>query len=185
MNKFKIMQEHYEDLHNLWLDYWTQEVVFTYQWWLMIFLLITPFFVWWRLVDKTRLIEISMVGLVASGSALILDQVGTSLGYWTYPYTITPLERDLWAVADFSIVPFFYMMIYQRFPKWKTYLFAALIYAVFSAYIAEPIFQWLGIYVMIKWEHSYSVPAYVLLGIFIKILLQKFKTIEYISKSKE
>ena len=59
-------------------------------------------------MDKNRIIEISMVGLFVSIIAFILDQIGSSLGYWTYPYTLTPLERDLWAVADFSHSLFFY-----------------------------------------------------------------------------
>ena len=49
--------------------------------------------------------EISMVGPITSIIALLLDQVGSSVGYWTYPYTFTPLAKDLWAVADFSIPP--------------------------------------------------------------------------------
>jgi hypothetical protein len=35
--------------------------------------------------------------------------------YWTYQYTILPLERELWEVADFSH-SLFYMIIYQWFP---------------------------------------------------------------------
>ena len=185
MNKFQEIEKQYEYLRKLWLDYWTQEVVFTYQWWIMIFVLVIPFFLWWRLVDKTRIIEISMVGLIISIIAFLLDQVGSSLGYWTYPYTLTPLERDFWAVSNFSTLPFFYMMIYQWFPKWKTYILGTMIFALLAAFIGETVFQWLGIYVMLKWEHIYSVLGYILLGIFVKIILKKFKTIEAIFKSKE
>lgn len=185
MNKFQEIEKQYEYLRKLWFDYWIQEVVFTYQWWIIVFMLIIPFFIWWRLVDKTRIIELSIVGLIASGIAFILDQIGSSLGYWIYPYTLTHLERDLWAVADFSILPFFYMMIYQWFPKWKTYILGTIIFALFSAFVGEAIFQWLGIYVMLNWKHVYSFLGYILLGLFVKIVLQKFKTIEAVFKSKE
>ena len=185
MGKFQEIEKHYEILRKLWWDYWTQEVVFTYQWWIIVFTLITPFFLWWRWVDRTRIIEISMVGLLSSLIAFILDQIGSSLGYWTYRYTLTHLERDLWAVADFSIIPFFYMMIYQWFPKWKTYILGTMIFALFAAFVAETIFQWLDIYIMLKWKHIYSVPGYVLLGIFVKVVMQRFKTIEAISNNKE
>lgn len=185
MSKFQKIEKHYELLQKLWLDYWTQEVVFTYQWWIMIFVLIIPFFLWWRLVDRTRIMEISMVGLLASIIAFILDQIGSSLGYWTYPYTLTHLERDLWAVADFSLIPFFYMMLYQWFPKWKTYILGTIIFALFAAFVAENIFQWLGIYMLLKWKHIYSVPAYVLLGIFIKVVVQRFKKIQDTSNNKK
>lgn len=185
MEKFQEIEKHYVQLRWLWLDYWTEEVVFTYQWWIMIFILLIPFFLWLKLVDKTRIREISLVGLLVSCIALILDQIGTSLGFWTYPFTLTPLERDLWAVADFSVIPFFYMMLYQWFPKWKTYIVGMIIFSLFAAFVGETIFQWLGIYKLLKWKHIYSVLPYILLGVFVKAILQKLKTIERISKSKE
>jgi len=185
MNKFQEIQNQYEYMRNLWLDYWIQEVVFTYQWWIMIFVLIIPFFLWWRLVDKTRMIEISMVGLLVSGIAFILDQIGTSLGYWTYPYTLIPLERDLWAVADFSVFPFFYMMMYQWFTEWKVYILAIIIFAFFPAFVGEIMFQRLGIYVLLKWKHIYSVPGYILLGLFIKAVMQKFHSLEVQAKENK
>jgi len=46
MNKFQEIEKQYEQLRNLWLDYWTQEVVFTYQWRAMMVVLIIPFFLW-------------------------------------------------------------------------------------------------------------------------------------------
>ncbi|MFB3166880.1 CBO0543 family protein [Neobacillus sp. 179-C4.2 HS] len=184
MDKFQEIEKHYGQLRTLWQDYWTQEVVFTYQWWIMILTLLIPFFLWWKLVDKTRIREISLVGLIVSCIALILDQIGSSLGFWTYPFTLTPLERDLWAVADFSVMPFFYMMLYQWFPKWKSYLVAIIIFSLFSAFVGEKIFQWLGIYKLLKWKHIYSIPPYILLGIFVKVILQKLKTIETLSKGK-
>lgn len=175
---FNEIQEQYDLLRVLWTDYWASEVIFTFQWWTMVLILIIPIFLWWKLVDKSRLLEISMVGLFTSGIAFILDQIGTSLGLWIYPYTLTNLERDLWAVADFSLLPFFYMMFYQWFPRWKTYLLVILLFSLFAAFIGETIFQLLGIYKLLNWSHVYSVPGYFLLGLFTKSLVQKFKSIE-------
>ncbi|NYE04323.1 hypothetical protein F4694_001067 [Bacillus niacini] len=73
MDKFQEIEKHYGQLHKLWLDYWTEEVVFTHQWWIMIFTLLIPFFIWWKLVDKTRIREISLVGLIVNCIAFILD----------------------------------------------------------------------------------------------------------------
>lgn len=75
MQKFEEIEYHYDKLKVLWLNYWKEEVVFTYQWWIMILILILPFFLWWMLVDKRRIIEISLVGLFISGIAFILDQL--------------------------------------------------------------------------------------------------------------
>lgn len=164
MKKFEEIEHHYDQLKILWLNYWKEEVVFTYQ--------------WWMLVDKRRIIEISLVGLFTSGIAFILDQVGTSLRYWIYPYTLAYLERDLWLPANFSVIPFFYMMIYQWFPKWQKYILAIIVFAFFASFVGESIFKWLGIYKVLKWEHIYSVPFYIIIGVFVKMVLQKFISIE-------
>ena len=42
----------------------------------------------------------------------------------------------------------------------------------------ESIFKWLGIYKVLKWEHIYSVPFYIMIGVFVKIVLQKLISIE-------
>jgi hypothetical protein len=185
LDSFQKIQKTHDYLRELWFDYWTQEVVFTYQWWFLISVVILPLFLWWRFVDKTRLKELSLVGLITAGIAFILDQIGTSLGFWVYPYTLTPLERDEFAPADLSIIPFVYTMIYQRFPTWKKYIIAAITYAFFASYIGENIFQWMGIYKINKWNHLYSVPFYILIGIFVKVVLQKINSIESHSKGKE
>jgi hypothetical protein len=76
------------------------------------------------------------------------------------------------------VIPFFYMMIYQWFSKWQKYILATIVFAFFASFVGEGIFKWLGIYKVLKWEHIYSVPFYILIGIFVKIVLQKFISIE-------
>jgi hypothetical protein len=145
------------------------------QWWIEVLIIIFSLILWWRFVDKTRLKEISLVGMMTSGIAFILDQIGTSLGLWTYPNTITPLERDLFTPADLSIVPLIYSMIYQKFPTWEKYILTTIIYALLASYLGENIFQSLGIYKIENWNHLYSVPFYILIGVFVKGALQIIK----------
>jgi hypothetical protein len=97
MQKFKEIEYHYDKLKVLWPSYWKEEVVFTYQWWIMILILILPFF---------------------------------------------------------------------RF------------------LCGESIFTWLRIYKVLKWEHIYSVPFYILIGIFVKVVLKKFISIETKSRNE-
>jgi H+/Cl- antiporter ClcA len=77
------------------------------------------------------------------------------------------------------------MTLYQWFPKWKAYIVAIIIFSLFAALVGETIFQWLGIYKLLKWRHIYSVPPYILLGVFVKAILQKLNTIETRSNGKE
>ncbi|MFV2049648.1 CBO0543 family protein [Metabacillus sp. YM-086] len=111
-------------------------------------------------------------------TSFLLDQIGASLQLWTYPVTTTQLPRDVFDPADLSILPMFYMVIYQYFPKWKSYILGQIFFAFFAAYIGGNIYQWLGIYKILKWKHIHSVPIYILMGIAVKWILNKLKEIE-------
>ncbi|MEH7548398.1 MULTISPECIES: CBO0543 family protein [Bacillaceae] len=185
MESFKKIEQTYEELRTMWLDYWFEEVFLTYQWWIEVVIVILSLFLFWKFIDQSRLREISLVGFITAGIAFILDQIGTSLGLWIYPYTLTPLERDEFAPADLSIVPLFYVMIYQKFSTWKNYIIAIMIYAFIASFIGESFFQMLGIYKVINWNHIYSVPFYILIGIFVKMVLQRLNSIEFYYKGKK
>lgn len=175
MKQFQEIQYHYKILNELWRNYWLNHVVFSLQWWILIIIFIIPIFIWWKFVDKNRIYEISVVGLVAASLSYVMDQIGTSLDLWNYPYTLTPLEREVWDPADFSVIPFFFMMIYQYIPSWKMYLLSMAIFAFVASFVGGGLFEMMGNYEMTGWKHIYSVPIYILLGIFIKGLMQMFQ----------
>jgi len=70
-------------------------------------------------------------------------------------------------------MPIFYMIIYQYFTKWKTFLIAITIMAFIFAFILEPLTAWLGIYKLYHWKYWYSFLPYILIGIVIKFLIDK------------
>jgi hypothetical protein len=178
MEKFQQIKELNAKSREVWLDYYLNEILFSMQWWIIILSFIIPYIIFWKLVDKSRIKEILFVGVVIGLLSFLLDQIGAGSGLWTYHYTLTPLEREIWDPADFAIIPVFYMLIYQWFQKWKSYIYAHIVFAFFGAYIGGNIFQWLGIYELLKWKHIYSVPIYFIMGIFIKWLVLKLNRIQ-------
>lgn len=182
MEKFGQIKQVNTDLKELWLDYWITENVFTVQWWIIIAGLIVPHLIFWKVIDRSRIMEISVVGLVIALVSYLLDQMGASLRLWSYAYTATPLAREVWDPADFSILPICYMLFYQWFPKWKSYCVALVLFGFFGAYVGGNFFQWLGIYHMDNWRHIYSVPIYCCIGVLAKYLAGKLKRVEVANK---
>jgi len=154
--------------------YWIEHVLFSFNWWFLIILTILPWGIWWRFVDKKRIIEISLMGALVMISAVILDVIGVSLLLWLYTYKNIQMIPIL-STIDLTIVPIVYMFVYQFFPKWKSYLIALVVVTTGSAFIAEPLFVWMDIYIQYSWKHMYSFFIYITIGIIFKWLIQKMK----------
>jgi hypothetical protein len=170
INEILKLRKKLGDLH---FEGWMNDVVFTFQWWFIIITIILPWVIWWNVVDRSRLKNILIVGLLVIIISLLLDGIGTSLRLWIYPYTLLPLEREIFDPADLAILPMFFMLTYQFFTNWKSYLIASTVFAFFGAYIGGNIYEILGIYKILKWKHIYSVPIYLLISIIVKAIVEK------------
>lgn len=114
-----------------------------------------------------------MYGLLIGFSAGILDTVGFSLGLWGYPTKLIPVNPPLFPV-DFVYLPVINMLIFQFFRKWKSFIIANIVAAFLYAWIGEPIYRWLDIYIIYSWKMSYSIPIYIAMSIFFRWLTEKF-----------
>ena len=140
-------------------DYFSTYVLFTWQWWLLLFLTIIPWIIWWKLVDKKRLVEISLFGFFIFLWVVLSDIAGVTYGLWDYPIGLVP-GAGFSITADLTVFTLSHMLVYQYFPTWKGYAIANLVYALVFAMILEPIAIHIDLYVMLKWKHIYSVPIY-------------------------
>lgn len=169
-------------LRDINLEHWLHNNVFTLTWWLSLIIVILVFFLWWKLADKTRLLEITAYGLMVAITAIILDITGTGLILWGYPNMLLPFVPPLFA-ADLSILPVAYMLIYQYFSDWKPFAVAALVLALFLSFIVEPIAVWLEAYEMNNWKHIYSFPIYIVLALSLKWVMNKILAKQSLIKS--
>lgn len=55
-----------EILTQIKIEHWLKEEVFRIQWWIQVVVLISPWFIWWKLVDKKKIVEISTHSLYMS-----------------------------------------------------------------------------------------------------------------------
>ncbi|QBP40235.1 CBO0543 family protein [Paenisporosarcina antarctica] len=154
--------------------FWIEHVLFSFNWWFLIIITILPWGIWWRFVDKKRIIEISLMGTLVMITSVFLDVVGTSFLLWGYAYKDIQMIPLLSAV-DITILPIVYMFVYQIFSKWKSYLFSLIVAATGAAFIVEQLFERMDIYQLYSWKHIYSFFIYIAIGIVFKWLIQKMK----------
>lgn len=121
----------------------------------MLISFIAIWFVWWKLVNKTRLFEIVTYGIMISFLAAIVDIIGVELVLWGYPNNLIPLVPAL-VFVDLGALPVIFMLVYQHFNSWKIFAIAILITSFFLAFVFEPITAWLDIYQINTWKYVYS-----------------------------
>jgi hypothetical protein len=156
---------------------WINREVFSFQWWLLVAVLIIPWIIWWKCVDRKRLLEITLFGAIISIISFCLDSTLTELTLWGYQYKIFPVWPILMSV-DFSMIPVSFMFVYQYFRETKKFIIAMAVVAAVFAFIAEPLLVWIGIYRLYKWEYFYSFPVYIVMGIFVRWLVLRLTLVQ-------
>lgn len=159
------------DMVALRIEHWTEHEFLSAQWFGLIIMAIIFVSVWWRLLDKSRLMEILLFGFFIVITAGLLDGFGTEFNAWEYPVKILPAVFPL-VVIDLFILPTVLMLLYQHFGQWQPFLVAIIIASAIFSFIVEPIFQYFGLYKIYTWKYYYSFPIYMLVGLFSKWLMQ-------------
>lgn len=163
-----------KQLTHIRIENWLNQDLFSWQWWLLIIVLIVPWIFWWKYVDRKRLMEVLSFGLIALIISSYLDAVITELGWWSYHVWVIPLWPRL-IPADFTVIPVTLMFIYQKFGSWRSFNLAMLTVSVIFSFVGEPFLGWIDVYELNGWRHIYSFPIYIAIGVFIKWLIQGLK----------
>lgn len=147
------------------------EKVFSLQWFFLVFLLIVPWIIWWRLVKRKHIAEILSYGLLISATSSFLNGNGLNLLLWSYPYRLLPFSPSMYIIS-YSVLAVTFMLMYQYFRTWKSFATANVIMASIYAFIFQPILKWIGMYTMINWSYFYSFVLYIMMGLGLRLLLQ-------------
>jgi hypothetical protein len=143
-------------------------------WWVLIALIVLPLIVWWILVDKKRLLEISMFGLLLGLINTFLDVIGTDYGLWNYVVHILP-ESAVLIPVNLIVLPAIQMYVFQNCPKWGKYMIFSILAAAVQAFVAEPLAMLIGQYELIHWSVLYSFPTYIVIDVIAKFIVDLFK----------
>lgn len=164
------------------MDNWIHNFVFSLKWWILLSLTIVPWFIWWKIVDKSRLTEISLYGFFIISVSTILDVIGWNYSLWYYPNTLLALCTPLIPI-DYTLLPILYMLAYQYFSSWKSFSIILLILSFIFAFVWEPLAEMLKFYKQLKWNHFYSFFGFFLIGVLTRWMILKIIKIQQVDNS--
>ncbi len=167
-----------EKLTELSFQHWYHDDFLTWKWWLLLTLSVLPWYLWWKIVDRERAVEILLYGGLFSGASILLDNIGTELMWWSYPDKLFQMVPPL-IPADFTLVPTCMMVIYQLCGTFRAFALVHILFSLFTAFVAEPIFIWLKLYELHSWSLWYSFIFYVLSGFLFRWFVHKLTNKPY------
>ncbi|MEN6459979.1 MAG: CBO0543 family protein [Syntrophomonas sp.] len=160
-------------LHDQWnqahFSNWLKDDLHKWTWWLNLAVTVIPIIILWKVLDRRRFLEIIVFGMLMAMLATFLDALGITYSLWNYPDRFVPVSPRLIPI-DFVALPFLYMLVYQRFTSWKSYMAANLVLAAVFSFVLEPLLVWLNLYETTHWEHIYSFPIYFIIAMAVKWL---------------
>ncbi|WP_332699239.1 CBO0543 family protein [Halalkalibacter lacteus] len=159
-----------ETFREAYWAYWINDNLFSFGWWLLLVLHILFIYLASKLLDRTRLFELLTVGGLAAIFSTLIDIITIQYGLTGYPTSLSPLSPSLF-VSSLIILPVIYMLLYQFFSTWKSFILANLVVGAFLAFLGENLFRWLNIYQYIQWNSFYSLITYLGIGIVLKWIL--------------
>ncbi len=154
------------------VDEWLREDLFRFKWWFLLGLAAVLLVVWWRLVDRTRLPEITLYAVLTTCLTMGIVEYGEELTLWDYPADISPIFPVLTAV-NLAVLPLVYSLVYQYFRTWKQFLPAAVIATCLLSFVFEPALSWGGFFQLLKWRYYYTFPVYIAVALLIRWVVLK------------
>lgn len=166
------VQEARVELRDLAYQHWIHDDFLTWRWWLLLALTILPWLIWWLIIDKNRLRETLLFGMLMSVISISMDNIGTDLVFWEYPDKLFQMVPPLFP-ADLSLIPTSMMLCYQWGETWWRFITIVVVFAFFVSFAGEQIFQWLHFYRPVTWSSLYSFPIYIALAMFGRMIVAK------------
>jgi len=169
MNSSRVMDLQ-KELLSLRISDWYDKL-FSWQMAFMVIMLVLPWVIWWKIADRRRLVEIFSFGLLISVISSFFNGNGLNLLLWSYPYRLLPFSPRAYTFS-LSVIPVSFMILYQYFPKWKSFTFSTTLLAAITAFILQPIFSLVGFYRLINWNYFNSFLALLSIGLMSRLVHQ-------------
>ncbi|KAA0549060.1 hypothetical protein FZW96_03865 [Bacillus sp. BGMRC 2118] len=184
-DKLDHVGEFYHRVSQANIDYyhfWKEETFLHWEFWLSCACTILPWLLWWKVHKRSSRARLITVRLFVVVITSWFDAIGTIYGFWYYSgknFSSIPSYIP-W---DFCIFPVIIMLLIQfknHISAWEKALF----FASIGTFIGEPLFWWLGMYVIEKWNMLYSFPIYSVIYL-LADRLSKAQTFEVLYKVEE
>jgi MFS family permease len=144
-------------LHNLIYTDWITTDLFSIRWYgTVVFILFSYALCFW-LLDKRRFTQILLFGSLMTVMVSLFDTFGTNFILWSYLTRIFPIVPSLF-LYDFTIVPLYYMLVYQYSPDWKAFAFWNAAAAGIISFAIYPLLTALDMFALHNWRYAYFFP---------------------------
>jgi hypothetical protein len=144
------------ELARLSIQKWTSNEVFSFQWFLMVGLLIVAYVVWLKLVDRKRVTELLLIGSLEAVAKLIIASIllDNILGLYEYRIRLLPVPANIFATSV-TISPIIIMLVAQYTSSWKGFLLWNAIGNAFLNFVIFPVYTSIGIVKFYNWNVFY------------------------------
>lgn len=108
-------------MHDLVYTKWLTEDLFSPKWWGFVILIIVSYTICFSLLDKRRYTQILLFGSLITVPTIVFDIFASNFSLWSYKSRLIPTIPSP-IVYDLTIVPLYYMLVYQYNNTWKSFL---------------------------------------------------------------
>jgi len=155
---------------------WLHQEVFSYQWFMVVVMVLIAYVLFFTLSDKRRLSELLLFGSLLAVFIAVYDSIALFAGLWVYYISVFPIYSNL-LMGDITILPLLAMLIYQGTHNWQRFLLWYIgfsVAAIFGGYYL--LFSKLGIFAYVQ---PYSVfvdfGSFLIAGIVARVLVVAIK----------
>ena len=144
-------------LHNLIMDKWLAEDLFSLRWWAMIGLIVFSYSLCFSLFDKRRLSRLFLFGSLVTVGAVVYETIGVNFVLWVCTTPVFPIIPCL-LVPYLTILPIYYMLIFQYTSTWRQFSLWNLVAVSIYSFILLPVLIHFKIVRLDNWEPFYHIP---------------------------
>jgi hypothetical protein len=142
------------------IQIWTDYVLFSGLWWMGVGLSIIPWIIWFVIRKRDSTDRLLYIAFYVMAIAVVSDILGDQFGLWHYRYHVIPVIPTYFP-WDITLIPVTMITLIQIKPNMNPW-FKAVFFSLLASYLAEPFFDWLGVYEPDNWRYSYSVPLQII-----------------------
>lgn len=139
-------------MHDYVLAKWIAEDVFSPKWWGFVALIIFSYILCFSLLDKRRFTQLLLFGSLLAVSSVVISIFGSNFNLWSYNSRLVPTIPSPF-VYDLTIIPLYYMLVYQYSPTWKSFLIWNCVLAGIIAFGYFPALSALKVMSLENWSY--------------------------------
>lgn len=122
LEKTKELYEQNSNTNMQYISLWTEEIIFSWRWWVSILFTLLPWILWGIFRKKESSARLIGVGFFTMFLTAWMDFIGVDFGLWYYPIDAIPFVPS-YIPYDFCVLPVMVMFLIQYKPHispfWK------------------------------------------------------------------